>query len=313
MRIVARIFAFCLLLAMGAASRCAHAGHLTVNCDRKETIRESVRFLAATNPQGPNTLAVLGNCTENLLIQGVDRLTLISRRGATITDNSSGTLAVVDIEDSHSVTLKGFTINGGAEGVTCGTSSVCYLTGNTIQDALGQGVGVGGSSHAHLESNVIQNNSFRGATVASGSQMFSSNDIFQGNGAQGAAVTFGAYFESSNSSFLNNAVGVEASANSTIRLGFSTISGSVGNGTTLLGSAAAVFQGTTITSNGGDGVYLEDGSFAGFVAGSSVTGNLSGTDVECGPQFPATHFVANTGGITNCTEGASAAQRPIMK
>jgi hypothetical protein len=113
MRIAARVFAVCLLLAMGAASRSAHAGHLTVNCDKKDTIHETLKFLALTNPQGPNTVVVSGNCKENILIQSMDRLTLISKKGATITDHSDGTLAVVDIEDSRSVTVQGFTINGG--------------------------------------------------------------------------------------------------------------------------------------------------------------------------------------------------------
>ena len=48
------------------------------------------------------------------MVQSMDRLTLITNNGASITDRSNGTLAVVDIEDSHSVTLQGFTINGGA-------------------------------------------------------------------------------------------------------------------------------------------------------------------------------------------------------
>ena len=69
------------------------------------------------------------------MIQSMDRLTLITKNGASITDRSNGTLAVVDIEDSHSVTLQGFTINGGDGGVLCSTASVCYLTGNTIQGA----------------------------------------------------------------------------------------------------------------------------------------------------------------------------------
>ena len=95
----------------------------------------------------------------------MDRLTLITKKGASITDRSDGSSVVVDIEDSHSVTVQGFTINGGAGGVVCGTASVCYLTGNTIQDGVGIGVGVGGGSHAFLESNVIQNNGGRGSTV----------------------------------------------------------------------------------------------------------------------------------------------------
>ena len=119
--------------------------------------------------------------------------------------------------------------------------------------------------------------------------MFSSNDVFQGNAAQGIAVS-GAYFVASNSSFLNNGVGIMAVA-STLLLHGGTISGSIGNGMTLLAGSTAVFRdGATVTGNGGDGVHLEDASFAGFQS-ATVTGNLSGLDVDCAPQFTITHFV----------------------
>jgi hypothetical protein len=130
------------------------------------------------------------------VIKSMDRLTLITQKGASITDSSNGSLAVVDIEDSHSVTVQGFTINGV---VQCGTASVCYLTGNTIQAG---GVGVGGGSRAFLESNVIQDGG--GSTVSDDSQTFSSKHVFQGNRGSGIAVGSGVYFEASNSSFLNN-------------------------------------------------------------------------------------------------------------
>ena len=321
MRQNAKFFALFLLVAMGAASRCAQATNLNVNCDRHESLHKALRLLATSNPQGPNKITVLGSCKGNFVIQSMDRLTLITKTGASITDRSNGNLAVVDIEDSHSVTVQGFTINGGSGGVLCNTTSVCYLTGNTIQDSAGIGVGVLADSHAVLESNVIQNNGFRGATVNDRSRMASSNDIFQGNGAQGVAVISGAYFGASNSSFLNNLVGVEAFLNSTVRVNGGTISGSVcgasstpfcGDGVILLGGAQASFGGMTITANGGSGIHLEDGSFAVFF-GSTITGNLSGTDVECAPQFPITRFVDRTGGITNCVEPASPAQRETLK
>jgi hypothetical protein len=308
MRQRARFFPFFLLVAIGAASQWAQAANLTVNCDKKETIHKALKLLADSNPNGPNTVTVSGSCRENVLIQSMDRLTLITRNGASITDRSKGSLTVVDIEDSHSVTVRGFTINGftinGGAGVACGTASVCYLTGNTIQGG-GLGVGMSGGSHAFLESNVIQN-SYRGADVV-GSQMFSSNDVFQGNADKGV-IAFGAaaYFEASNSSFLNNYVGIEAAGGTVLLVG-GTISGNGGNGMTLVGGASVVFRGPTITGNGWDGVYLEDGSFAGFLA-ANITGNLSGLDVECFPQFPITHFVARTGGITNCVEPGSNSQ-----
>jgi hypothetical protein len=302
MRQRARFFAFFLFVASGAASQCAQAANLTVNCDKKETIHKAVKLLADSNPQGPNTITVVGSCRDNIVVKSMDRLTLITKQGASITDHSKGSLVVVDIENSHSVTVQGFTINGGGAGVNCGSASVCYLTGNTIQDG-GTGVGVGGGSHAFLESNVIQ---YTGSSIVSdGSQMFSSNDVFQGNG-QGVGVRYGAYFEASNFSFLNNGVGIQAVA-SNLRLLGGTISGSIGNGMTMLAGTTALFQGPTITGNGGDGVHLEDASFAGFQA-ATVTGNLSGLDVNCAPQFTITHFVARTGGITNCYEPPSNSQ-----
>ena len=82
MRQRARFFSFILLVASGAASQCAQAANLTVNCDRKETIHKAVKLLATTNPQGPNTISVIGSCRENILIRGMDRLTLITKKGA---------------------------------------------------------------------------------------------------------------------------------------------------------------------------------------------------------------------------------------
>jgi hypothetical protein len=312
MRERARFFSFILLVAIGAATQCAQAANLTVNCDNKQTIRQALRLLAAANPQGPNKITVSGSCKGNFVIKSMDRLTLITKNGASITDRSGGSLAVVDIEDSQKVTLQGFTINGGAQGILCNTASLCYLTGNTIQGAVGVGLGVGGGSHAFLESNVIQNSGGAGSFVGDGSQMFSSNDVFQGNAAQGIEVADGTYLVASNSSFLNNGFGIFAVASNLLLHG-DTISGSVGNGMTLLAGSTAVFtDGTTVTGNGGDGVHLEDASFAGFQS-ATVTGNLSGLDVDCAPQFTITHFVARTGGITNCVEPASASQQKAVE
>jgi hypothetical protein len=311
MRKRANFFAVFVLLAFGAASRSTYAVNLTVNCDKKETVHKAVKLLANTNPQGPNTVSVAGNCKENITIRSMDRLTLISKKGASITDRSDGSLVVVDIEDSRSVSVQGFTINGGAGGVNCGSASACYLNGDTIQDAVGVGVSVGGGSHAFLEGNVIQNNGFRGSSMSDGSQMFSSNDVFQGNAAQGVVVAFGSYLETSNSSFLTNAVGIEAPV-ATVRLRGGTISGNGGDGMILLAGSSAIFQGPTITGNGGNGVHLEDGAFAGFLA-ANITGNLSGTDVDCAPQFPITRFVERTGGITNCVEPPSDSQRKTLE
>src|SRR5205085_6621621 len=138
---------FVLLLFAGlGASQYARGANLTVNCDRKETIHKAVRLLADSNPLGPNTISVSGSCRDNITIQSMDRLTLITRKGASITDRSSGSSMVLNILDSHSIAVQGFTINGGSGGIGCNSASVCYLTGNTVQASLGFGIGVGGGS-----------------------------------------------------------------------------------------------------------------------------------------------------------------------
>jgi Right handed beta helix region len=309
MRQNAKFLALFLLMAMGAASQRAQAVNLTVNCDRHESLHKALRLLATSNPQGPNTITVSGACKGNIVIKSMDRLTLITRKGASITDRSNGTLAVVDIEDSRSVTVQGFTINGGAQGILCNTASVCYLTGNTIQGRGGFGVDVRGS-RAFLESNVIQNWN-RGAFIAGSAEAFSSNDVIQGNEGSAIAVLNRSYFESLNSTLDNNGVGIEAGG-SGVFLGGGTISGNTFDGVRVLAASEAIFSGPTITANGGVGVLVLDGSFAGFLA-ASITGNLSGLDVDCEPQFPITRFVDRTGGITNCVEPTNKSQLQDLK
>jgi hypothetical protein len=291
----ASVLAFFLLVVLGAAQY-ATAVSLRVDCDKHESISKVLHLLAKANPQGPNRITVSGSCQGNLVIKSMDRLTLIAQKGASIIDNSNGSLAVVDIEDSQKVTLQGFTISGGDRGVACDTASLCYLTGNTIQGPGHFGVNVIRGSRAFLESNVIQNWG-RGAFIT-GAQVFSSNDVFQGNGGSGIAALVGSYFESLNSTFDNNGDGIEAAG--VMLLNGGTVSGNSHTGVRMLGGNVT-FQGPTITGNGGVGVHLEDGAFAGFLA-ANITGNLGGLDIECTPQFPITRFIDRTGGITNCVE-----------
>ena len=318
MRYGVGIFTLFLLCVIGSTSQIAKAAHLNVNCDKKESIHRALTFLSEINPQGPNTITVSGSCKENLVIQSINRLTLIAEKGASVTDVSDGNAPVIDIEDSQSVTLQGFIFNGGSSGVACGSASVCYLTSNTVQGA-GEGVTVYSGSHAILASNTIQNSFGRGSTIKQGSQMLSSNDIFQGNGGQGVTTIAGAYFEAANSSFLNNHVGIEVATNSTLRLISCTVSGNTADGILILASATAQFNDyngpTTISGNGGDGVYLEDLSFAYFDLTDIVTGNSSGLDIHCSPQFPVTHgALALTGGtVTNCLEPVGPAQAKVTK
>lgn len=307
------VLAGCIALPMFGQSTPASSGqgmNLKVDCSRKseETFPTISAALKKLNPTGPNTVTVSGTCNENLLIQSFDRLTLISTTNAKINDASAGSSPVVFIFDSRSVTVQGFTISGGNNGVFCDTASVCYLTGNTVVGALGQqGVGVADGSIAFLSSNVIQHNSQRGLTVGGGSRAYSDMDRFDSNGDVGVFAISGAYFFAINSSFQNNGSnGVVVSDHSTIRLGSCTISGNEGIGVRLQSGSEARFDASpgasTVTANGGNGVFVGDLSFAFFGEGGNITGNLGGLDVACAGQFSATFsaLINIGGGKTNC-------------
>src|SRR4051812_30892635 len=106
------IFASFLSVAIGAAGQHALAATYNVNCDKREHIGKALRVLASANPHGPNTINITGVCRGNFVIQSMDRLTLLTKNSASLTDRSGGTLPVVDIEDSQRVAVQGFTIHG---------------------------------------------------------------------------------------------------------------------------------------------------------------------------------------------------------
>jgi len=287
-----------------------HGATLKLNCDSAThpTISAALRTL---KPEETNTVEVSGHCKENVLIQGFDRLTLISPTGATIQDASNGISLVVDIDDSRRVTMQGFTVNGGL-GVQCANSSVCYLTGNTVQSSMGDGVGVFSASSAYLSGNVVQNNAGRGLALNTGSTVFSLADTFQGNTDSGIRV-LASHLYCVGSVVKNNGnngnAGVLARENSTLRFDSGTISDNSSDGVLLGGGAEGRFGGV-VTGNGGSGVSVNDLSFALF-QGAAVTGNLGGTDVLCNPQFSATRGALTDigGGKTNCVEPARVKSR----
>ena len=68
----------------------ANAATVPVNCNLPGPLGKIGNVLKMLNPAGPNTITVSGTCRENLFIKGFDRLTLIAKPGAVLTDASGG-------------------------------------------------------------------------------------------------------------------------------------------------------------------------------------------------------------------------------
>jgi hypothetical protein len=298
------------LLLMGPV---AQAATLYVNCGGRSgltTINNALRALQQYESHGPATINVSGACHENALIQSADRLTLNAVSGASITDASGGKQDVISIFDSRDVSINGFAINAGSDGVSgangisCDDFSTCRLSMNVIQGAgSGAGFAVYQQAQATVDGDTFQNNG-NGLIVNSGSKVRSGGQgrpfISRGNstgvstGRQGFVYVAAIVENNSNR-------GVLVQFNSTLEQFGGSIShnGTVG-AEVREGSAARFTGGVAITNNGGPGVLIHDLSMVSFDA--TVTGNGGGTDVVCNPQYSATRGVADTGGTTNCLE-----------
>ncbi len=283
-----------------------------VDCGRSNKLINSINGAPASlDPSEDNTIYVRGACIENVNITGFDRLTLIAQSGASISDASGDTAAVVSIDSSTRVSVQGFTINGNGpnaqtEVIDC-TFSYCAFSGNTLQGGS-DGVDVFRGARAFFQGDVFQNNN-NGAGIFVGQNAFVlANGVTLQRNGQGANVA-GGFLQINNSTVQNNfGPGIVVRLNGTVNMIVPTVTGNGGNGISVIGHSTLQIGsrigviGSSITNNAGAGILVKDLSFATFQDGGPIVvkNNLGGTDVLCGPQFPATR-----GALTNIGGGST--------
>jgi hypothetical protein len=274
---------------------------IQLNCnDPKKTLS---KLLAKLNPEKAHTIHISGACHDNVSIVDFQHLILIAEPGASITDASGATLAVVDVEFTTSFEMIGFTIEGaGAPGVICGSNSTCFFGDNTIQNT-DEAILVFESKLISIN-DIVQNNGV-GFRVIKGSTASITNVSILNNEAFGAFVGYNSTLNAEASTVRGNgANGIRATGSSVLRLEGNIISDNGSDGVfAQIVSAAYFLNGNTVTNNGNAGVRVKDLSMAVFL-GDDVTGNLGGTDVLCEPQAPQTRGTGDSinGGTSNCVE-----------
>ena len=307
-----------LLLAVFVISDAADAVTLKVHCgggNGLTTIGAALQILQHDEDVSRSkTILVSGACNENVVIQGLDHLTLTAEEGASITDASAGSKSTVFIGDSHDVALNGFTINGGFDGIRCFDGSICRFTNNTVQNSQEAGVFVLTSSYGVITGGVIQGNvKFAGIGVGNASQVLVSQATVRGN-FTGASVNNRSYLHfDSSSSTANSGFGLLATNGSEVDCASCTVTNNGLDGIAVAHSSNAVLtldvaaQSKTpysVTGNGQAGVELDNLSTIVFDVPGNVGGNNGPLDVACDPPFATTVALANAGlpaARTNCT------------
>jgi hypothetical protein len=300
----------------------AEPSTLKVDCNAGQTISAALATLNKVGPigaAGPHNVLVSGTCNENVIVTGMNNLTIQGNPTATVNGNANGFAIVLWVTDSQNFALNNITLSGVgvAGGVYC-AAATCHLNSDTVQNSVGNGVGVGPSSTVFLDSSTVQQNATAGVHVGGQGNVVLSGATVQSNGGAGVLLQAGGslittaqgqgYEITGPASTLiqnNGQDGIFADVNSSLRINFTTISGNNRDGVRLEGGAKAQFAIASITGNTGHGLRLGDLSFAEFRDGNSITGNNSGAatplDVVCDPQYSATRGLGNLGGTTtNC-------------
>jgi parallel beta-helix repeat protein len=152
---------------------------------------------AINTAAGGDTITVTGTCSENVVIgEGQNRLTL-DGGGAAVLDGPNASNPTVIVR-GREITVKGFTITGGLDGVQIYRGGTVTVDGNTIDGTGRYGISVVQNSYARIINNTIQNNPEEGILVSENSSAriglltfqdpAASPNIIQGNGGSGIQV-----------------------------------------------------------------------------------------------------------------------------
>lgn len=220
---------------------------LVVDCGSGGTIRGALGSL-----KPGDTLTVRGACNESVVIAAeVSRITLDGRGIATI-QSPAPSQNVIAIQ-GREITVRGFTISGGNNGIIVQRGGTAVVDGNIIRSNARQGILLGPGSSASIINNTIENNQW-GITVDDNSS---------------ARIGWQ----------VPTALGLP-----------NTIRNNTDSGIFVLHNSSARIIGATISNNGGDGIQIERASHA-DITDNTINGNMrngiavsqgSGVDLDFG-------------------------------
>jgi len=268
------------------------AATIKLSCGGKDTIGSAVKKL-----KPGDTLSVAGTCNENLIIpEEITRVVIDGQGKATIRgpDTSAPTVVIA----GRGITIKGFTVTGGRDGIVILRGGQAVIDGNTIQDTARIGLQVNQSSFAVIVNNTIQNNQNNGISVGgssyaiigilTGLDKVASPNTIQNNGGNGISVN-----RSSNARITGNAIrnnklnGIQISRGAQADITSSTIDGNGLSGVEVsqnsnvqLGAdkGTGIFEAPNTTSAGNSQVGIK------CTVNSSVGGRLGTLNGKSGAK-----------------------------
>lgn len=214
----------------------AQPGKHTLTCGPAKSIGDAIKML-----KPGDTLWVSGTCNENVDIgEDVHGITLDGQGMASINgDPDVNTITV----RGRGITVRGFTITGGFQGIAVLDGGSAVIDGNTIQGAAFNGITVFRNSTARIINNTIQNNASSGINM----QQSSSAQI----GFTGPPTN---RLSAPNTIQSNGGAGIQVLRTSSAQIFSNTIQNNGSHGVFVDRNAQAEISACLLTGNAGDGV-----------------------------------------------------------
>src|SRR5262245_60024566 len=223
-----------------------------VRCDEEGSVVNvrsgSGPLQRAINTSRPgDTILVRGTCNENVTVPVGKNLITLDGSGTAAISGPDPTQATVLVRGSD-ITIRGFTITGGRDGIRVLIQGVAHVDGNTIHNTGRYGIYVARLSYAVIVNNTIQDNAQAGILVGVFAVAFigfeseldtvASPNLITGNGAQGIGV----------------------SGNAHARIVGNDISHNRANGVNVRQASDAHISDNIINGNGQNGILVAQGS-----------------------------------------------------
>jgi hypothetical protein len=298
---------FTCLLILLLSSGLAFATDTTVGCPggTPGAFTSITAALASLSAVGPNSIAVSGTCTENIVIVDRTDLGIFGNPTATIVPaNPNGrVLSIFDslrVGVSNNITFNGgrgiaitttpradfdaiTVLNSGSIGITS-TDSLVHLSNASITNSARSGISVSGGTF-YLDTGVnVSNNGRSGVSAGTAHLVLNGGDgtpgtanIISHNGGVGVAIfnTGEADINGDNEiTFNGGPFGLEAIHTSTVLMSDGIINSNTGLGVHCGESSHCEWSGATqINSNTGGGIEITDHSDGYIDGGITISGN----------------------------------------
>ena len=239
-----RIRSLWVLVILAGANHALGQANRQVNCAAGETI--SAALSAASSG---DTITANGVCKESVLIPAeVTRITLNGRGTATISHptgvTTPGPAAHVIYIRGRGITVTGFRISGGVDGVHLSGPAHAVIQGNSISDNTGRGVHVDKGSVAQIAGNTIESNGGGGIHITESSMARIGFLIPPQPQLQPNRIT------------RNGSYGILIARGSTARVVGNSIEANDGPGIMVDRSGEADVAANTISANAGDAIVV---------------------------------------------------------